>query len=325
MKWCSGFRPAAAAGRPRPVLVESPFGRDGTWLRCGLHMHTTNSDGELAPELLVAHYRRAGYDAIAITDHWVRTVAESDGLLLLPGVELNATVDGTGSDAHVLALGLDADPVEPGREFPGLQETVDWIRANGGIAFLAHSYWSGLRIDEFASCDGLCGLEVWNTLSELEVGRGLASLHWDEALEQGRPLLGLATDDSHHPGFDSGFASVHALVDERTPAGLKEALATGRFYGSTGPAIHDVLVEQDAVTVRCSPAASVTLLSARTFGARVAAGRLGHACRGRVLEESDAGIVAARLERWASLPYGRVEVADAHGRKAWTNPLWLAG
>ena len=43
---------------------ETPFGRDGKWLRCGLHMHTTNSDGELAPDRLAAHYARAGYDAI---------------------------------------------------------------------------------------------------------------------------------------------------------------------------------------------------------------------------------------------------------------------
>ena len=43
------------------------------WLRCALHAHTTNSDGELAPELLVRHYEWAGYDVLAITDHWVRT------------------------------------------------------------------------------------------------------------------------------------------------------------------------------------------------------------------------------------------------------------
>jgi hypothetical protein len=24
------------------------------------------------------------------------------------------------------------------------------------------------------------------------------------------------------------------------------------------------------------------------------------------------------------VPYGRIEVADADGRRAWTNPLWIA-
>ena len=38
------------------------------------------------------------------------------------------------------------------------------------------------------------------------------------------------------------------------------ALRTGTFYSSTGPAIHDVAVDDGGVVVRCSPASSVTLL-----------------------------------------------------------------
>ncbi len=51
----------------------TPFDEPGEWLRCALHAHTTNSDGDLPPERLVRHYDRAGYDVLAITDHWVRT------------------------------------------------------------------------------------------------------------------------------------------------------------------------------------------------------------------------------------------------------------
>jgi len=303
---------------------DSPFECAGLWLRCALHMHTTNSDGELAPELLLRHYARAGYDAVAITDHWVRTVVdETEGLVVLPGVELNATIARAGSDAHVLALGVEADPIEPGRDFPGLQETVDWIRANSGLAFLAHPYWSGLQLHEFADCDGLAGLEVFNAGCELEVGRGLSAVHWDQALEAGKPLLALATDDSHHPGFDSGHASVFARVDARTPAALVDSLAAGRFYSSAGPTIEQVIVEEDAVTVRCSPAVRVALVSARTLGASTTMGRMGYQSRAAATARTPAGeIVEARLERWRSLPYGRVEITDARGRRAWTNPLW---
>ena len=35
-------------------------------------------------------------------------------------------------------------------------------------------------------------------------------------------------------------------------------------------------------------------------------------------------ITAARLIRPYEPPYGRVEVLDANGNKAWTNPLWTA-
>ena len=41
-----------------------PFDEPGEWFRCALHAHTTNSDGDLAPELLVRHYEWAGYDVL---------------------------------------------------------------------------------------------------------------------------------------------------------------------------------------------------------------------------------------------------------------------
>jgi hypothetical protein len=306
-------------------MIELPFSADGAWLRCALHAHTTNSDGELAPERLAAHYERAGYDVLFITDHWVRTEVKRPGrILVIPSVELNATLEGSGSDAHVLALGVDADPVEPGRSFPNLAETVSWIRANGGLPFLAHPYWSGLTSAELTGVEGLLGLEVYNAGCELEIGRGFAASQWDEALERGQLLLGIATDDSHLPGFDSGFASVWVRTEERTAEAILDALASGRFYSSTGPLIEAIELDEDAVEVRCSPAASVGLVTTRMFGSRVNAGRMGYRCRATVLEETPGGeIVAARLERWSSLPYGRVEVTDALGRRAWTNPLWF--
>jgi hypothetical protein len=306
------------------MAAETPFGRGGKWLRCALHAHTTNSDGELAPEHLVRHYERAGYDVLCITDHWVRTVEEStEHLIVIPGIELNATLDGTGSDAHVLALGVAADPVEPGRAFPNLAETVGWIRESDGLPFLAHPYWSGLRTEEFESCDGLLGLEVFNAGCELEIGRGLSSTHWDEALERGAGLFGLATDDSHLPGFDSGFGSVWVNVEDASAEAVLAALGSGAFYSSTGPRIESVTVTADAVEVVCTPAAAVRLVSSRFFGSTVTAGRMGYSSHGRILEQTPGEeVTAASLARLPPMSYGRIEVVDACGRKAWTNPLW---
>src|SRR5438270_9558401 len=102
--------------------VASGFDGEGEWLRCALHAHTTNSDGELSPDLLVRHYEWAGYDVLAITDHWVRTVeASTRRLLVIPSTELNAVV-GDGEDVHVLALGLRSDPVAPADGFEPLAD-----------------------------------------------------------------------------------------------------------------------------------------------------------------------------------------------------------
>jgi hypothetical protein len=304
----------------------TPFDEPGEWLRCALHAHTTNSDGELAPELLARHYEWAGYDVLAITDHWARSVAPStDGLLVIPSAELNAIAPTREDDAHLLALGLEVDPVVPELEFAPLQEVVTWVLENGGVPYLAHTHWSGLRTDQWEACEGLLGIEVWNTGCELELGRGDASLHWDEALERGRCFYGLATDDSHHPGFDSGFAWTWARARERTQAAVLDALRKGAFYGSTGPRIDAVEVNDGDVTVRCSPAASITLYTGRRRGARVNAGRLGYPHNAQVLEQTDDGLItAAQLERPFRQPYGRIEVADRDGNRAWTNPLWIA-
>jgi hypothetical protein len=304
----------------------TPFEGDGVWLRCALHAHTTNSDGEPPPEMLVRHYDWAGYDVLAITDHWVRTVERSTrSLLVIPSIELNATCGGPTEDAHVLALGVEADPEPPPNGFEPLQDVVDWITANGGLPYLAHTYWSGLRTEQWEACEGLLGIEVWNSGCELEVGRGDSSLHWDEALERGRPLQALATDDSHHPGYDSGFAWTMVRAVEKTQEAVLDALRAGRFYGSTGPTIESVDLDAGAVTVRCSPAASVTLYSSRCRGARANAGRLGYPNASEILERDPQGLITAvRLERPPLAPYGRVEVSDAGGHRAWTNPLWTA-
>src|SRR5438552_18723934 len=99
---------------------------DTPWLRCALHAHTTRSDGELAPQGLAAHYERAGYDVLAITDHWALTDAEPVGdLLVIPSVELNCILP-EARDGHVLGFGISGEPAELaalGAEYADLDST----------------------------------------------------------------------------------------------------------------------------------------------------------------------------------------------------------
>jgi hypothetical protein len=298
-----------------------PFATDGEWLRCALHAHTTRSDGELAPDALAAHYARAGYDVLAITDHWRRTDAASDGLVVLPSAELNCVLPGE-RDGHVLGYGIDTEPAELGAEYADLSRTAEWIEAHGGVSYVAHPYWSGVVPGLLELPANVYGIEVFNGGCELEIGRGLSSVHWDELLEGGARCFGLATDDSHHPGFDSDLAWTWVRADERSREGVLDALRRGAFYATTGPAAHSVEVDGRAVEVACSPCRSVVLLAGRTAGAAVHAGRLPYCHRGRVLERADDGAVTrARLELPARARYARVELVDRGGRKAWTNPF----
>jgi hypothetical protein len=300
-----------------------PFTVEGEWLRCALHAHTTGSDGELEPDALAAHYGRAGFDVLAITDHWKRTEAASNGrLLVLPSVELNCILPAA-RDGHVLGFGIsaDADLASLGAEYADLERTAEFIAEHGGVAYLAHPYWTGATPGTLELPENVAGIEVWNAGCELEVGRGLSSVHWDELLETGRRCFGLVTDDSHHPGFDSGHGWTWLRVPERSAEAVLAGLAAGSFYGSSGPVLHDVAVDGEEVEVRCSPARSVTLVSGRTEGAAVNAGRLGYRYAGEVLAEDDRGITHARLRRPFGAGYARIEVTDANGNRAWTNPL----
>ena len=300
---------------------------DGVWLRCALHAHTTKSDGELPPDGLAQHYERAGYDVLAITDHWARTDAEPIGdLLVIPSVELNCVLP-EARDGHVLGLGISCEPAELaalGAEYADLACTADWIEEHGGIAFLAHPYWTGAIPGGLELPANVVGIEVYNAGCELEVGRGLSSVHWDELLEAGRLCPAIATDDSHHPGFDSDHAWTWVHATERSAAAVLGALAAGSFYSTCGPAIHDILRDGDDVEVRCSPCRAVTLVAGKSKGAAVNAGRLGYRHGGTVLSTDDGGaITAARLKVPAAATHVRVEVTDTSGKKAWANPIEL--
>lgn len=302
----------------------APFDGEGAWLRCALHAHTTESDGDLPPTALAAHYARAGYDVLAITDHWKITQTVFDGdLVLVSGVELNCVLPGA-RDGHVLGLGVTADPTEL-RElaggYPDLAETGDWIGAHDGVAYLAHPYWTGATPGSLELPPSVRGIEVFNAGCELEVGRGLSTVHWDELAEAGSLCPALATDDSHRPGFDSDRAWTWVRAAERTPEAVVDALRAGALYGSEGPTFGSIARVDDAVEVICSPCRSVTLVSGRTLGAAVHAGRLGYRHRASILERAGDLIVAARLEIPPAARHVRIELSDERGRRAWASPF----
>lgn len=77
-----------------------------------LHVHTTYSDGQLDPGLLVETAAERGLHVLAITDHdtlagWdaARAARGRGAVTLIPGVELSVTVEE--SDVHLLGYGFD--------------------------------------------------------------------------------------------------------------------------------------------------------------------------------------------------------------------------
>ena len=320
----------------------SPFEREGEWLRCALHTHSTVSDGTLSPRYLAQSYAEAGFDVLAITDHWRRTVVPStDGLVTIPSAELGFDLKYPNyprQSGEFLVYGIDDIPEDPGgnrdnwmfnedenwevRTFPDLTAGVRWAESQGAVVYVAHPYWNGLAVDDLLESEGFAGLEVFNGSAELETGRGDSSTWWDVLLRQGRRVSGIATDDQHYPLFELAAAWTMVHAKERTAQAVLDALREGRSYFSAGPTIHEISVDGDAVEVACSPARSIVLHMEEEQGVCVNAGPTGRQM-GRILQTDGNGLITrARLESpWVQPLYRRVTVVDRHGVKAWSNPM----
>jgi hypothetical protein len=301
--------------------MSGPFAAPGRWLRCQLHAHTTNSDGDATPQGLADHYARAGFDVLAITDHWHATSYDHDRLTVIASSELSALVpEQELEEAEVLALGAGTLP-DRREHFDTVEACAAWVREQGGVPFLCHPYWSGLGPHHLLDAPSLAGIELYNGGSELANGNGLSDELWDAASHSGRLCPGIATDDCHYPGHDSLLAWTVVRAEDRSREAVLAALDAGRFYGSSGAGIHDVQVGNDAIEVECPPAEAVTLRSGPWDGGRVNADPRRMNWRGEITGRDHHGLITAarfRLpERW---PWARVDVLAAGGGRAWTNP-----
>lgn len=318
--------------------ARNPFETQGIWLKAALHTHTSESDGELRPEAVTEHYGWSGFDVVAITDHWtLTTVPSSEHLTVITGAELAVDPLGPGRYTEILAIGIDELPDDPGgdranweridnydfRTFPDLSTAAAFITAQGAAAFVAHPYWSGLPPEVVVAADGLTGLELFNASAERECGRGDSSYIWDLALEAGRPLTAIATDDSHYPSFDIGDAWTMVRAPDRSRDAVVDALRAGQTYASTGPVLLDVQRDRDEIEVACGPCASVALHSRYQEGWAVRADQRGRQDGARILDRDEHGaVVRARFHPDVDgLPFVRVVATDDRGRTAWTNPV----
>lgn len=312
----------------------APFdGAPGEWLRCAFHVHTTKSDGWLQPHIQRQYHAWGGYDVLVITDHDSFTPEPDgdDGLLVIGGTELSLTAPKSGGPLHLLGIGV-TGTVDIDRDAT-LAEAAKTVRAMGGLPYLAHPVWSGLRTDEVDGIEACAGVEIFNASCEIEQGRGHNDAHADIWLSMGHRLHLIATDDTHYPGYDAFRAWVLVHAAEKTREAVLESLADGRFYSTCGPRILGLEYDSDLLTVRTTPVRSIAALGNPPHGGQITAGHHALTYRGERLRTVDGqaweGIIDGDLLTGARFPirpgmrYVRIVLTDDHGRKAWSNPLWI--
>lgn len=297
--------------------IDPAFAIPGQFYKGNLHTHSTRSDGVRSPEAVCAVYRDAGYDFLALTDHFLPTFDfpvvdttewRTDGFTTLIGAEVHAPDINAGEQWHLLAVGLPLDfgPLRNGETGPELAQRC--LDAGAFVAF-AHPTWYGLDMDDAASIPGAMAAEIYNHTTMVRTSRGDSSLFIDQLLNRGRRIGIIATDDAHFesPDWLGGFVMVKA--ESRDPVHLLTALKAGHYYASQSPQIHDIRYGADNVEIHCSPAAAVMVL--------------GQGSRAAQKVEPKLTRVTLPLGRIKTGGYARVVVVDADGRKAWSNPVWF--
>ena len=302
-------------------MMTELFSPEGRFYKGNLHAHTTLSDGRISPEECIELFKEHGYDFLSITDHrkWFPGYEDED-ILVIPGTEFDRNMlKGRPEYAyHITGVGL-SHPLGQTNEMSP-QAIVDMIKADGAFCTLAHPIWSLMTFEMCADLKGYDAIEIYNTVSDVYSGRGYSDLYVDMLASQGIYKLVTAVDDCHFYDRDPergginrdacvGYIMVQAK--ERTWPALYQAMMGGHFYASQGPSITRLAYDEEGVTVETSECSAIRFMSNELYDR----------FRTAFPENSKKPLTAAYY-RWGSYDrYVRVEVTEAEGKKAWSNPI----
>ncbi len=291
------------------------FDEQKPFYKGNLHAHTTNTDGRLSPEDVIERYANAGYDFLALTDHWKRTIEAPrfhKGMLLLPGIELDYSLPD--QVIHIVGVGVDESILTRAERRHTARRGIRDIRAAGGRAILAHPAWSLNTFETIAGLSGgITAAEIYNAVSGMPWNgdRADATLLLDIAATHGLLLNTVASDDSHFYTGEECTSFTMLQADELTAEGVLAALDRGSFYASRGPRFRQIEIENGEVHVTCDPVSLIAFHSDLPYVH-------GRCVQGDGITEASYKLQFERMERFL-----RVFIVDAEGRRAWANPIDL--
>lgn len=297
------------------------------WAKGNLHTHSTNSDGDIAPEHVADWYAAHGYDFLSITDHDHLTIIEqsSNGSSKWPLLVRGQEVTSRDVNVHVNAFGI-GYPVQSATGLSvveTLQRNVDAIRAAGGLASINHpNFRWAFDHRELSRVSGYALLEVFNghdkANNEGGGGRPSTSSIWDRLLSARKRVWGIAVDDAHH--FTEEFSCnranpgrgwVAARVERLNEAEVLAALDAGDFYASSGPRIAELHTSHKEIVLEIDPGEEPDALYTTTFTGLNGA------------EIYSANGTTARYRPSRLDTYVRTTVSSSRGTRAWVQPIFM--
>ncbi|MGB3316906.1 MAG: CehA/McbA family metallohydrolase [Albidovulum sp.] len=305
--------------------MQDAFTAPGRFFRGNIHTHSTLSDGALEPGEVCRLYREAGYDFLALTEHFIGFYKypiantrpfRAPGFTTLMGAELHAGRQDSGDLWHILAVGLPEDFAAPDAPHfwpvAGAEEAAAIAaraRAAGAFVAVAHPQWSGLTLNDAMAIEAAHAVEIYNHGCEVVAARGDGLAMADQMLSAGRRVNAIATDDAHLATDDYFGGWVMVKAEENAPEALLAALKAGMNYSTQGPEIRRIDADGKWVEVECSPCETVIIQ--------------GHGQSANAVHGLSMTRARVEMNHWFRSPWLRVTVVDRAGRKAWSNPYWL--
>jgi predicted metal-dependent phosphoesterase TrpH len=299
---------------------------EGRFFRGNLHCHSNRSDGLRKPEDVVAAYCEVGYDFICLSDHfeaqygWQITDTRhlrDEGFTTIVGAELSSAPWTERNTYWVTAADLPVDFEAP--PVDDHAEAIERAAGCGAFVVMLHPGLNNLPLaaaHELPALDAVHAVEIYN--HNMAAGAFPDQAHGtymlDGLLEKGYRVLVNAGDDAHfgHPADRfGGWVEVHC--ERLDPEALLDSLKAGRYYSTQGPALRELLVDDDRLRVETSDAYAITL----TGGGDRWLNATQHTSEdGEPIAEADFDLSPFRGS------YCRVTVVDSVRRRAWSNPIW---
>ena len=274
-------------------------------VKVNLHMHTSNSDGHVSPSEALRIYKEHGYDAVALTDHWVQGKPyEEQGINVLAGCEFHVGGDSrTTGVYHIVGVGMEKEAIVQDKNNP--QSVIDAIREAGGLAILAHPAWSFNTPAQILALRGVEGIELYNTVSDFKVNyRADSSETIDQVAVAGHYYPIMAADDVHYYEGDECRSYLLVEADKPDRESILSAIRAEKFYASQGPEM-DVKIENGVVKVDCTPASKVIFHTGMIWSSQAVV-------RGENITHAEFVLNGREY-------FLRVSVTDKDGNRAWSN------
>ncbi|HIX72702.1 MAG TPA: PHP domain-containing protein [Candidatus Anaerobutyricum stercoripullorum] len=320
------------------------YSKEGNWYKGNIHCHTTDSDGMLTPDEVVRLYKDAGYQFLAISDHNIfsdyRSRFDCEDFIILPAMEASAVLYRDENKKALLKVHhihgiLGNKQMQKEAEkglFTHLQRYPEWeyfgnwdgaevaqklqdeLAARGCLTIYNHPVWSRVREDEFIHTKGLTALEIYNYGTVNESATGYDALRWDVMLQNGSRIYATASDDNHNREVEDSLGGyIVVKAEELSHEAMIQAILTGNYYSSSGPAIHDWGIKDGVAYVKCSPVSRVNFMAGNHVNAGLSV----------LSETGEDELTYAEFPLRGDEAYVRVECVDQYGKTAWSNPIFL--